>query len=259
MALYYRRELQDSYRHIAKKCNMSASSAARISNEERKDKRCVGVTNKRGRPRKLDERSIRKLIRYITNARKTNPNMTVKTLVRESGLSLELADRRTFSPRLNENGHGFFQARKKGLMNERDKKLRRKYARQTKHYMKKNPNFWKDEVAFYLDGVSFVYKHNPLNGANAPKARVWRKKCEGLLVTGRGSKELAGGKRLHLIVAIAYGEGVVLQVPYEKISIGFFEKFVKKCQKERSAPTVEVVSRSGKSAILRSSCLCYPC
>ena len=54
--------------------------------------------------------------------------MTVKTLVTESGLSLELADRRTFSRRLNENGHGFFQAPKKGLMNEKDKKLRRKYA-----------------------------------------------------------------------------------------------------------------------------------
>ena len=46
-------------------------------------------------------------------------------------------------------------------------------------------------------------------------------------MTGRGSKELAGGKRLHLIVAIAYGKGVVLKVPYEKMSGGFFEKFVR--------------------------------
>ena len=71
---------------------MSASSLARICNEERKDKRCVGVKNKGGRPRKHDERSVRKLIRCIANARKTNPNMTVKTLVRESGQSFELAD-----------------------------------------------------------------------------------------------------------------------------------------------------------------------
>ena len=62
MALYYRRELHDSYRQIAKKCNMSASSVARICNEERKDKRSVGVKNKRGQPRKLDKRSVRKLI-----------------------------------------------------------------------------------------------------------------------------------------------------------------------------------------------------
>ena len=45
---------------------------------------------------------------------------------------------------------------------------------------------------------------------------------------GRGSKELAGvSKRLHLIVAIAYGKGVVLKVPYQKMSGFFFEKFVR--------------------------------
>ena len=95
-----------------------------------------------------------------------------------------------------------------------------------KHYLKKNPNFWKDEVVFHLDGISFVYTHDPLNSANALNARVWSKKCEGLLMTGRGSKELAGGKQLHLIIAIAYGKGVVLKVSYEKMSGGFFEKFI---------------------------------
>ena len=30
-----------------------------------------------------------------------------------------------------------------------------------------------------------------------------------------------------MIVAIAYGKGVVLKVPYEKMSGGFFEKFVR--------------------------------
>ena len=62
---------------------MSASTVARICNGERKDKRSAGVKNKRGRPKRLDERSVRKC---ITNARKTNPNMTVKTLVKESCL-----------------------------------------------------------------------------------------------------------------------------------------------------------------------------
>ena len=71
-------------------------------------------------------------------------------------------------------------------------------ADETLHVEESYPNFWKDEVAFYSDRVFFVYKHSPLNSANAPKARDWRKKCEGLLMTGRGSKELAGGNRLHL-------------------------------------------------------------
>ena len=106
---------------------MSASSVARICNGERKNKHSVRVKKKRERPRKLDERSVWKLIRCITSARKINPYMTVKTLVTESGLSLELAGRRAFSRRLNENGSSFL----------------------------------------YLDGVSFVYKHNPLNNANS--------------------------------------------------------------------------------------------
>jgi hypothetical protein len=42
-------------------------------------------------------------------------------------------------------------------------------------------------------------------------------------VTGKGSKELAGGKRLHIIVAIAYGK-----VPYEKMNGNFFAEFIGK-------------------------------
>lgn len=72
-----------------------------------------------------------------------------------------------------------------------------------------------------------VYKHNPLNCAIASKARVWRKKSESLMITGKGSKELAGGKRLHVIVAIAYGKGVVLKVPYGKMRGKSFKKFVR--------------------------------
>ena len=49
---------------------MNASSVARISNDEQKDKRSVGVKNKRGRLRNLDERIVRKFIRCITNVRK---------------------------------------------------------------------------------------------------------------------------------------------------------------------------------------------
>ena len=40
-----------------------------------------------------------------------------------------------------------------------------------------------------------------------PKNRVWRKRGEGLSLTTKGSKDLAGGKRLHLLVAIAHGKG----------------------------------------------------
>ena len=39
-----------------------------------------------------------------------------------------------------------------------------------------------------------------------PKNRVWRKRGEGLSLTTKGSKELAGGKRLHFLLAISARE-----------------------------------------------------
>ena len=76
--------------------------------------------------------------------------------------------------------------------------------------MKDSPDFFTQHIAFYLDGVSFVHKYNPMNEDEKPKARIWRNKGEGLNVTAKGTKELAGGRRLHLMVAVAYGKGVVL-------------------------------------------------
>ena len=69
---------------------------------------------------------------------------------------------------------------------------------------------------YYLDGVSFAHKQNPLQAAAGTKTRIWRKKNEDLQFTAKGSKDLAGGLRLYLIVAIAYGKGVVLKEVYEK-------------------------------------------
>ena len=207
LVLYLRNECSASYRDIAKKCLISKSSAERIYKESLRDQKLLTKRAKVGRPRKVNERSVRTLIRCLKQSRK--------------------ASRRTFSRRLNEEGYGFFQARKKGLLNDKDRKLRMKYARRIKRCLQQNPNFWKNEVAFYLDGVSFVYKHNPLNSATSPKSRVWRKRTEGLQFTGKGSKELAGGRRLHIIVAIAYGKGVVLKVPYRKMDGDFFAEFIR--------------------------------
>ena len=69
---------------------------------------------------------------------------------------------------------------------ERQEKQHFKYAKQMKRHLSSNPNFWKEDIVFYLDGVSFVYKRNPLNNSASPKARVWRKQGEGLQITAKG-------------------------------------------------------------------------
>ena len=94
--------------------------------------------------------------------------------------------------------------------------------------MKYGESYRTKDMSFYLDGVSFIYKGNPLSDAIKPKGRIWRKKSEGLTVTTKGSKDLAGGKRLHLMVAISYGRGVVLAEPYEKMNADFFARFIRR-------------------------------
>ena len=69
---------------------------------------------------------------------------------------------------------------------------------------KLNRHFWEKEVAFYLDGVSFIHKYNPLRTATTTgMARVWHQKGERLMYTGKGSKELTDGRRVQVMVAIA--------------------------------------------------------
>ena len=49
-------------------------------------------------------------------------------------------------------------------------------------------------------------------------------------MTGKVSKELAGGRRLHLTVAIALGKGVILRSVYEKMNGAFFANFIRELQ-----------------------------
>ena len=60
------------------------------------------------------------------------------------------------------------------------------------------------------------------------ESRVWRKLGEGLQLTAKGSKELAGGRRLHLMAAISHGKGIIMTEPYEKISRDYFASFIRR-------------------------------
>ena len=87
---------------------------------------------------------------------------------------------------------------------------------------------WKDNVAFYLDCVSFWYKRNPADQASAPHSRIWHKKCEGLMCgcTTKGAKVRSGGKVVKVIVAISYGKGAIVCHQYDKLDGAHFAKFV---------------------------------
>ena len=185
------------------------------------------VCRRSGRPRKISDRDGRALIRGLQRLRLRGRDVTVKTVVKESGCSFQQAHRRTFSRFLNKKGYGYLIARRKGILSEKDRMIRLQYARKMRRELSGNADFFKHDTAFYLDGVSFVHKQNPVQAAARTKSRIWRKKNEGLQFTAKGSKDLAGGRRLHLIVAIAYGKGVVLKEVYEKMDGQFFTQFIR--------------------------------
>ena len=56
---------------------------------------------------------------------------------------------------------------------------------------------------------------------------MWRKRSEGLQVTAKESKSLAGGKRLHLLVAISYKQEAVMVEEYENMTGKYFAWFVR--------------------------------
>ena len=225
-ACLLRQKENASFSEIAKLCKISKTSSHRICKMDIKGKR--KCSRKKGRPRKLNARNVRSLIRTLRILRMREPNVSVRTLMTESGLSLAKVSRRTCSRILNENGYGFLQRRKKGILSDNDRKLRKRFCRKMRDCTKRNRHFWEKEVAFYLDGVSFIHKYNPMRTATTTgMARVWRQKGEGLIYTGKGSKELAGGRRVHVMVAIAYGKGVILAKPYEKMTGKFFADFIK--------------------------------
>ena len=160
--LLYRSEYGLSYRKIAKEFGISKSEAERICNSKKRTKK---VMSKQGRPRKIEGRSLRVLLRTLTKLRETNVNFTVEELTQKSGLG-NIASRRTFPRVLNENGYKFLQTRKKGLLSRKDNNVRVTYARKMSRV---SANFWTRDVAFYLDGVSFVHKHNPKRKVYQPK------------------------------------------------------------------------------------------
>ena len=67
-----------------------------------------------------------------------------------------------------------------------------------------------------------------MSDALKAKNRIWRKRGEGLQITTKGSKDLAGGKRLHFLVAMAYGKGVICAEPYEKMDGPYFARFIRR-------------------------------
>ena len=76
---------------------------------------------------------------------------------------------------------------------------------------------WCNEVAFYLDGVSFVHKRNPADQAKIPSGRISQQKSDGIMQggTSKRSRVDAWGKVAHFAAAISYGKGFIICEQYD--------------------------------------------
>ena len=220
-----------SIRSIAREVGISPSSVLRIQRDFRSGRKRDQATEncrRRGPREKLSERQKRCILRCFLSMRENGQQISCKRLMSESGITTGMISERTISRFLNSKGYFYLQARKKGLLSRLDFQKRVAFTkRMQSDYVE---SVWEEQIAFYLDGKSFVYKTNPLEHARSPKARVWRKPSEGLAYacTAKGRKEGSGGRILKLIVAISFGKGVVVCEPYEKMTGAFFSSFIEK-------------------------------
>jgi len=81
------------------------------------------------------------------------------------------------------------------------------------------PDVWPSKIAFYLDGISFIYTSNSMDQAHAPHGRIWQKAGEGLKqgCLAKGNKAGTGGKLVKMIVAISYNKGVIICKQYDRM------------------------------------------
>lgn len=226
-AFYLRRIKGLSIRKVAEICNISRGSVWRIANETLVNTYIPKKICKRGPKFKLSERQQRQLVRAVRVLRQREGNFTCKRLMQEACIKRQLVSERTVCRYLNAHGYFYLQTRKKGLMNSKDLKKRVQFAKKMQRDY--DANVWTRQMAFYLDGTGFAFKRNPMDQAKAPRARIWRKKTEGLEIgcVAKGRKEGTGGKVLKLIVAISFDKGVICCEPYERMCGELFSSFIK--------------------------------
>ena len=88
-----------SFHKITEECEISKSSAHRICSNEfgSGHETRIPSAKKQGRPRNVSKRNMRLLIHTLKSFRQNNVHVIVRSLGEESGLSFQVATRRTYS------------------------------------------------------------------------------------------------------------------------------------------------------------------
>ena len=103
---------------------------------------------KRGRPAKLSSRDKMLLLREIPSLRKEEGQLTMKRLMFQAGIAPKQVSYRTVERFLSTEGFQYLQARKKGIITEKNLKERLKFAQ--KMQREYDDQFWKNRVFFFF-------------------------------------------------------------------------------------------------------------
>lgn len=241
-----------SIKDTARQCRVLRATAYKIKKDKtiERNHRKEWNTDFGGRPRKLSLRKERHILRTLSSLRHKEGKFTSIRLMARAGISSKHVSNRTIRRFLQRDGYYFLQARKKGLLSEKDLKERLKFAKNIRKDCSKD--VWKDNVAFYLDCVRFWYKRNPADQASAPHGHIWRKKCEGVMsgCTSKGGKVGSGGKVVKVILAIIYGKGAIVCHQYDKLDSRYFAKFVQ----DHFENMFTIANKNGSRLFLQDNC-----
>ena len=117
-----------SIRDIAQQCRASRATVYRIKKDKiiDRDQRKEWNRDFGGRPRKLTLREERHILRTLFSLRNEEGNLTSIRLMARAGISPRHVSNRSIRRFLQREGYYFLQARKKGLLSEKDLKERLK-------------------------------------------------------------------------------------------------------------------------------------
>ena len=207
---------------ICRKAGVSRATVHRCLKEDKKHrklKKCPGW------PKLIDAQTQPLMARKIRFLLLAKGGFSSKRLVKECSIEPSISTS-TVTRTLWWMGYHYLQVQKKGILTEKDKTARRRFAWD----IKKNysSDLWTKDICFYLDGASFAHKYNPCDQSRAPKGRVWRQTSEGLDTgcTVKGAHVGTGGRVLKLFVAISFRQGVICCEEYERLDGEFLKSFV---------------------------------
>ena len=241
-----------STKKILHEVKISCSSLYRIVRAQTLNRQCQDrVVRKQvtGRPRKLSHREERLLLCSIPKLRKFDGKFTIKRLMQKAGVDIARMSTKTVQRFLHREGYQYLHARQKGLLTETDLFKSLQFARKMKR--DHSTNFWTENISFYLNGVSFVHKYNPIDHARSPSGCIWRKQQDSLPFgcTAKGSHCGTGGRVTKFMVALSYGKGVVLCEQYETLN----GQYIKSLIEQEFPPTFRVCNKARQKLFMQDN------